>query len=56
MTTQPFFLAAFRDGPALGDQQAAVRHRKINEVTDFVGFQVHAVNPIGELSRQAYSH
>lgn len=53
MTTQPFFLAAFRYGPALGDEQTAVGHRKINDVTNFVGGQVHAVNPIGELLRQA---
>ena len=49
MTTQPLFLAAFHYGPALGDQQTAVRHRKINDVTDFVGSQVHAVNALGEL-------
>jgi hypothetical protein len=53
MTTQPFFLPPFRYGPALGDQQTTVRHRKINDVTDFVGFQVHAVYPIGEFSCQA---
>ena len=53
MTTQPFFLAPFRYGPALGDQQTAFGHRKINDVTDFVGSQVNAVNPIRELLRQA---
>lgn len=53
MTTQPFLLAPFRYGPALGNQQTAFRQRKINDITDFVGFQVHTVYTVGELSRQA---
>jgi hypothetical protein len=56
MTTQPFLLAPFHYRPALGYQEPTFKGRKINDITDFVGFEVHAVYPIGEFSCQPYSH
>ena len=53
MATQPFLGAPFRYGPPFGNEQSPFSQRKINHITDLVGFQVHTVYLVGELPCQA---
>ena len=56
MTTQPFLVAPFRYGPPFSNEQAPFSQRKINDITDLVGRQIHPVYQVGELSCQAEPH
>ena len=56
MTTQPFLIAPGWYGPLFSNEQTPFSQRKINDITDFVGFEVHAVYTLGEFSCQPDSH
>ena len=56
MATQPFLIASDRYGPLFSNEQTPFSQRKINDITDLVGLQVHPVYLIGEFPYQAKPH